>query len=42
MIAGSIVSKIVEGINVFNPEKPRENFFGDGDAAGRIIEILKA
>lgn len=42
MIVGSNVSKIVEGINVFNPERPRENFFGDGDAAGRIIEILKA
>lgn len=41
VIVGSDKVKIVDAINNFKPQNPRLNFFGEGKASEKIVEILK-
>ncbi|AYD39336.1 UDP-N-acetylglucosamine 2-epimerase (non-hydrolyzing) [Clostridium fermenticellae] len=40
ILVGSNAKKIIQSINEFLPQKERKNYFGNGDAADKIVNIL--
>jgi UDP-GlcNAc3NAcA epimerase len=41
VLVGADVNKIKEAIGKFDPKGKQSNHFGDGDAAGKIVNLLE-